>query len=428
MAALGMVMLVATTGVACSSTNSTTNTTAAGSNGTGRPPPPASSFSDHTGITSTEVKVGNVATLAVGGLFKGAQVGTEAYAAYVNSTGGVNGRRIVVDAGDDNFTGATNKQATQNAVSNDFASVGSFSLQDSFGGVVLAQNPGFPDVSVKLDLHTGKLPNVYSAVPAAGGWQEGPLQYFKAKFPQEIGAVGTLISNLPSAQPGWNGEKYVMDQLGYKVLYVGQVAVTQADFTQNVITMKNDGVKLLVIDQLPENYAAPLIQAMVQQNFHPVTILGAAAYSNLLVNAAGGPSAVNGDYLSQNSSLYLGGDATTIPAVATFLHWVDMVSPGFRVDLFTLYGWLSGELFAQALANAGSNPSRGSELQALDKVTSFNGNNIIATTYPVTRNLSNCYLLGQVVSGVVQRLDDPPPTGSTNGYRCDYQYVKPPGT
>ena len=428
MAALGMVMLVATTGVACSSTNSTTNTTTAGSNGTGRPAPPASAFNDHTGITSTQVRVGNVATLAIGGLFKGAQVGTQAYAAYVNSTGGVNGLKIVVDAGDDNFTGATNKQATQNAVSNDFAMVGSFSLQDSFGGTVLAQNPGVPDVSVKLDLHTGNLPNVYSAVPAAGGWQEGPLQYFKAKFPQEIGAVGTLISNLPSAQPGWNGEKYVMGQLGYKILYVGQVAVTQSDFTQNVITMKNDGVKLLVIDQLPEQYAAPLIQAMVQQNFHPITVLGAAAYSNLLVSAAGGPSAVNGDYLSQNSSLYLGGDTTAIPAVGTFLHWVDTVSPGFKPDLFTLYGWLSGELFAQALANAGTNPSRGSELQALDKVTSFNGNNIIATTYPVTRNLSNCYLLGQVVSGNFQRLDDPPPTGSTSGYRCNYQYVKPPGT
>jgi hypothetical protein len=167
---------------------------------------------------------------------------------------------------------------------------------------------------------------------------------------------------------------------------------------------------------------------MTQQNFHPVTVLGAAAYSNLLVNSAGGPSAVNGDYLSQNSSLYLGGDATAIPAVGTFLHWIDVVSPGFKADLFTLYGWLSAQLFAQALANAGSNPSRGSELQALGKVTSFNGNNIIATTYPVTRNLSNCYLLGQVVSGNFQRLDDPPPTGSTNGYRCNYQYVKPPGT
>jgi hypothetical protein len=32
-----------------------------------------------------------------------------------------------------------------------------------------------------------------------------------------------------------------------------------------------------------------------------------------------------------------------------------------------------------------------------------------------------------VVNGDFQRLDNPPVTGSTNGYRCDYQYVNPPG-
>ena len=134
MAALGMVVLVATTAVACSSTNSaSTTTTAAGSTATtgssttsGRAIP-ASAFSDHTGITATTIHVGNISTLAIGGLFKGALVGTEAYADMVNSTGGVNGRKIVVDSADDGYTGTGNKQATQNAVNTDFALVGGFS-------------------------------------------------------------------------------------------------------------------------------------------------------------------------------------------------------------------------------------------------------------------------------------------------------------
>ena len=53
---------------------------------------PSSAFSDTTGLTSTTVTVGNVSTLAFG-LFKGADVGTEAWADYVNSTGGINGRK-----------------------------------------------------------------------------------------------------------------------------------------------------------------------------------------------------------------------------------------------------------------------------------------------------------------------------------------------
>lgn len=425
-AALGTVVLVALTAVACSSTNSSSTTTTSGG-GSGGSPIPASAMSDHTGITSTSVNVANVSTLT-GGLFKGAGVGVQAYTDYVNSTGGVNGRKITVDAGDDNFTGAGNKQATQNAISNDFAMVGNFSLEDSFGGALLAQNPGMPDVSQVLDSATNKLPNVFSPVPLNDGWQEGPMQYFKQKFPQDISAVGSLVADEPSAAATWDGEKYVMEKVGYKLIYDDTYAVTQGDFTQNVIQMKDLGVKILFIDQMPANYASSVLKALNQQNFHPQVVLGAATYSDTLVAASGGPSAVNGDYLSQNSSLYLGQDATAIPAVGTFLHWVNVASPGFQTDLFTLYGWLSAELFAQALKNAGSDPSRGSLLQALSKTTEFDGDHIVAPTDPAAKSTSNCYLEAQVVNGDFQRVDDPPVNSSTNGYRCNYSYVTQPGT
>jgi hypothetical protein len=91
-----------------------------------------------------------------------------------------------------------------------------------------------------------------------------------------------------------------------------------------------------------------------------------------------------------------------------------------------MYAWNSASLFVQALKNAGTDPSRGSILQALSKITSYNGGHIVTTSNPAARTTSNCYLLGQVVNGQWQRLDDPPVNSSTNGYRCDYQYVTPP--
>ncbi len=42
--------------------------------------------------------------------------------------GGVNGRKIYVDSGDDQYAGAPNKQLTQADVQKDFAMVGGFSL------------------------------------------------------------------------------------------------------------------------------------------------------------------------------------------------------------------------------------------------------------------------------------------------------------
>ncbi len=386
---------------------------------------PSSAFQDHTGISKTQVKVANVSTLSAG-LFKGATVGAAAYAAYVNSTGGINGRKLVVSDSDDQFTGATNKQATQNAINSDFAMLGNFSLEDSFGGALLKANPGMPDVSVVLDTTTNKLPNVYSAVPLNGGWEEGPLQYFKKKFPKTLKHAASMVAGLPSAQTDWAGEKYVLNKVGFKVIYEPTYTVSTSDFTQNVIAMKNMGVKILFVDQMAASYASSLLKDLNQQNFHPVVILGAATYTNTLIANSGGPAAVNGAYLQQNASLYLGQDAKALPAVTTFLKWVQVASPGFKPDLFTLYAWLSGQLFGQALKNAGTNPSRGSLLQALSKITSFDGNHIIAPNNPAAKTIGNCYLIGRVANGTFQRQDDPPVSSSTNGYRCDYSYVTPP--
>ena len=142
---------------ACSSTNSS----APASSSSSTPPIPASAFSDHTGVTPQSVTVGNVTT-ETAGLFTGAVVGTEAYAAYVNSTGGVNGRKLIVHSADDQFTGALNRQYTQAVIEQDFASVGGLSLEDSFGEPLVAADPGFPDVTASLDPATEKLPNNFS--------------------------------------------------------------------------------------------------------------------------------------------------------------------------------------------------------------------------------------------------------------------------
>ena len=201
--------------------------------------------------------------------------------------------------------------------------------------------------------------------------------------------------------------------------------MTQTDFTSNVIAMKNAGVKIIFVDSMAETYAAALLKNLQQQNFHPVVVLGAATYTSKLITDAGA-AAVNGSYLNQSTTLYQGQDAASVPAVSTFLHWVNIASPGYKADLFTLYGWLSAQLFAQALQNAGSNPSRGSLLTELGKITSFDGQHLIGPNDPAAKTVGNCYLIGQVVNGDFQRLDDPPTNGSTHGFRCDYSYVTPP--
>jgi branched-chain amino acid transport system substrate-binding protein len=384
---------------------------------------PSSAFQDHTGVTPTSVTIGNVST-KLAGLFTGADVGTEAYAAYVNSRGGVNGRRILVSSADDVFQGASNKQDVQNVMLSDFASVGGLSLEDSFSEPLVAGHPGFPDITSSLDPATEKLPNNFSPLPASNGWPTGPLLYFKQKYPTKIAYAATIIADLPSTELAWGNEKKAMQHLGYKVLYDPALSPTTTDFTEQVVAMKNAGVRILFLEQEPENYASAVFRDLVQQNFHPVVVLGAPSYSSQLVGGAGGAHAVDGAYLEQAASLYLGEDAAQIPAITTFNHWAQKVSPGFKTDFFTLTGWLCAELFVDALRKAGSDPSRGSVLQALRKITSFDSGNLVPVSNPGGKVPITCYLLGQIANGKFRRLADPSVSGPRQGFRCDGTYYR----
>jgi len=146
-ATLAALLAVAVGTASCSSTNSATASTASASTSQ----IPSSAFHDTTGVTSNSISVANVSTLSLGGLFMGALVGTEAYFDMVNASGGVNGRKINVNSTNDDFTGEGNKAGVQNAVDNDFALVGGFSAQDNYGGEVLAENPGMPEVTVTVN-------------------------------------------------------------------------------------------------------------------------------------------------------------------------------------------------------------------------------------------------------------------------------------
>ncbi len=184
-------------------------------------------------------------------------------------------------------------------------------------------------------------------------------------------------------------------------------------------------MQIVFLEQEPESYTSAVFKALEQQDFHPTVVLGGPSYSESLVSASGGPAVTDGAYLWQYASLYLGEDAGSIPAVDTFNTWVQKVSPGFKADYFTLYGWLSAELFSQALRNAGMHPSRGSELQALRQITSFSAGNLITATNPADKVPPSCYLIAQITDGRFQRLDDPPVDGPTHGYRCDQPYYVP---
>jgi len=81
-----------------------TGPTSAGGNAVAAPAPPGGNGgATDVGVTATSITVGNISDLGgpVPGLFQGGPYGTQAYFDYINSQGGVYGRKLQLKVNDD---------------------------------------------------------------------------------------------------------------------------------------------------------------------------------------------------------------------------------------------------------------------------------------------------------------------------------------
>jgi ABC-type branched-subunit amino acid transport system substrate-binding protein len=423
------VFLVAATGLlvalgACSSGSSSTSSTSPTTTST------ISSTSQTTtsatgptpGVTATSITVGQVDDLSapLPGLFKGAEDGTQAYFDYVNSQGGVDGRKLVLDARDSAYqTGQVVVETTAQTKS-DFALVGGFSLLDAAEQAPI-DAAGMPDVAYPLSQALANDRNVYSPLPNSDNdYPVGIFQYLKKEYPTQSQHVGILWTNATSSTSAAESSfERAMKSQGMKIVYDDTYGALQTTFLPNVLAMKSAGVQLFFSLQLPDNNAAMLATEMQDQDFHPINVEG-AAYSNQLVSLAG--SAAEGMYIEQPYVLYLGEDAAVVPAVGVFDHWVKVANPNATFEIETVYGWASAELFVQALRDAGPTPTRAGLFAALDKITSFNANGLVAPGNPAQNIPSPCFLLAQVKNGKIVRV---PPSPSNGDFYCGVDEYSP---
>jgi ABC-type branched-subunit amino acid transport system substrate-binding protein len=404
--AVAVLTLVAS---ACSSTPSSappSATTTTSGTASGSTPPPAPS----PGVTSSTITVGQVddLTAPLPGLFKGAEDGTQAYFDYIDSTGGVDGRMIRLDAQDSAYNDGTVANATAAQIKSDFALVGGFSLDDS-AEEPLIKAAGMPDIAYPLDPDLSNLPSAYSPVP--NNDNDFPVTIFKLlkkKFPQDIKHLGIIWANdTPATAEAEKAFERGAESQGFKIVYDAGFMPSQTTFLANVLKMKSVGVKMFFTQQLPDSYAATVAEEMQSQDFHPVDIQGDAYSANLVKD--GGP-AVNGMYIEIGYVLYLGADEN-LPAVKLYTKWMKIADPTANFELQSLFGWASAQLFVEGLRNAGNPPTRAGLEAGLDKITSYNASGLITTSDPAQNVPGSCVILSQVQNGQIVRVAPTPSTG-----------------
>lgn len=369
------------------------------------------------GVTATSISLGTVATLTgpVPGLFRGAALGVQACVARVNSEGGIFGRKLNDVVADDQFNQNQNRAQTAQLAPKVFAFTGSFSVYDGgMADTLKAQN--VPDIGEALPGPRADLTQHFDPQPNPPGWITGPFAWLKAKYPDAVGAVGNITSDVPSALTEWKAAKQAMLSQGYKVSYEGTYEAGQTDFTADVLRMKSAGVKFLYIVGDQATYER-FLQGAHQQGWKPEVVnLISNAYDPTFIAAAGADIA-EGVIVSSQLALYDGEDGGSIPEINTMLGWFDRIQRGYKPDVFALYGWLSCEMFTDAAKAVGPRLTRPALLAQMAKLARYDGNGIVGVGNPAQKVPTTCYVVYQVRGGKWVRLDP------SQGFRCDGQYL-----
>jgi ABC-type branched-subunit amino acid transport system substrate-binding protein len=367
------------------------------------------------GITETEITLGNVATLTgpVPGLFAGSPAGTEAFFEYVNSLGGVYGRTLKLEVGDDALDCNRNQSAHEELQESVFAFVGSFSVYDNCGANVLSADPELPDVHYQLSTEANEVTNSFSPQPQPPGFRTGPYQYYKEQFPDAVTKIGALWAD--NSATTFANQKAAMESLGFEIIFDRSISPTETDFTADIVRMRDAGVRYLDLRNTDKSKIAPILSAAYQQGFELDVIVTNAAYDPGFFDLLPEPEAANGVVMDQQYAMFLGEDAEEVPEVALFLDWMEQTNPDVTVDLFAAYSWAAARLFVEALVEAGQNPTRADLIAALEGIHEFDGNGMVAPADPGAHEPPECWMLVTLQDGEFVRTL---PEGS--GFSCDY--------
>jgi ABC-type branched-subunit amino acid transport system substrate-binding protein len=348
------------------------------------------------GISPTQIRIATIQDIGgpVPGLFESAKDAMVAFVAYVNSTGGVDGRKLVLDPFDAQISPTNFQVATQQACADDFAIVGSYSVGDN-GGVAVGSQCGIPMVPAATTApQVLAASNVVSPLPVKPNvFATGYYHWLAQTYPDAVKKAGILYPDNQVTRVAAARVVGTAETQGFHFVEDQQVNLIQVDFTSYILDMKRKGVQFFSWGA--DNQAAGRILTQAQQQgWHPqVFDLTAAAYTQTFLKASA--PVAQGALISLPIALFE--ERSSNPAMATYLHWLDKAVPNHvPPDIFGVSAWSAGLLFVKALKQLGPNPTRSQLLSALHSIKYWNGDGIQAPSDPGDAGGTKCFVVVKV--------------------------------
>jgi ABC-type branched-subunit amino acid transport system substrate-binding protein len=357
-----------------------------------------------TGVTATTITVGDIASLSgvAPGLTQSAQQATEAWAAYVNSQGGICGRMIKVQPFDDGNDSGTNYADASQACASDFAMVGNASGFDD-GSAQAVNSCSIPTMAAEVStLAAGNTPDIFGASPGDGhNFELGPAEYLKATYPNAVQHAAMIYLNVPATAYNAMHEVSAYESVGFKYVYDTSTTPTNANYAANVQAMQSAGVQY-VTEYSDASSAERLLQSMQQANFAPQVVdWFSEEYSPQFAQQTQPES--NGDLVLMSATDAYE-DASSNPQMQLFLSWLNRVAPGAHRDIFGILAWSAGLAFEQAAKAVGPDLTRPAVLAQLKGITNWTGGGIQPAVNIGGKVPGKCFAYFKIENGAFQRV------------------------
>jgi branched-chain amino acid transport system substrate-binding protein len=359
---------------------------------------------DQPGVTPTEIKVGGVVTASndpTGANLDTAYDGVNAYFKYINSTGGVYGRKLKLDAKRDDGL-ANNRQEVQGLLTQDDVFAVLPVAVQLFTGAKLLADEGIPTYGWDINEEWGSEnhnPGPSNFFTNIGGYicftcaVGSPQAWLPKKLDRH--RIGTLAFNVSQSTACAEGlEKSLKKFKTGKIVFMDKsLTFGTPDYSAQVAQMKDKEVDL-VITCLDGNGATTLAREMKKQGLDAPQILPNAYRPELIEKNA---DVLNGSYLFTTFTPL---EVKPEPkGMKLYKKWIKK-SRGESTEN-ALMGWINADEFVTGLKAAGPNFTRQKVVDATNKLTKYTAGGLIPPLDWTTAhtNQIECSAVLKVVDG-----------------------------
>jgi len=311
------------------------------------------------GVTDTEILLGTHMPISqtVAAAYAPIADGIRAYFEYVNSQGGVYGRKITFLVGDDHYNPADAVEVVRKLVEQD----GVFAIISGLGDAGHAavwkylEERGVPDMWISGGLVKWTDPVVKSRFQGNPDYHtEGRMlgRYIAENYNGK--KVGLLLSHDEFGVDGKAGILKGLEGSDVEIVAEETYESTQWDVTAQTQRLKNANPDLVVAYAIPPPAASLVKVAREVLNWDVPVLVSGVSVSDIFISLAGAQNAEGVVSVVFARQVYDAQD----PGVQQHIQIMQQFGQGVPASNFTLYGQVVAELMVQALKNAGPNLTR----------------------------------------------------------------------